>query len=405
MIPGRVARRVRVTTRNKLPLLPSSLFHRRTWRALAVLAVLTTNPFPFPFQAATIRATTTTTTTVRAFATGTSFPNRNRKQHERTPMPSNHHHQQQQQQQHKYQDSPTARSLASGRLESPSAERNKEPIWEVLSSEILSRLETNPSGEQQQQQQQQQPWRILEIAAGAGVHTEYMASRILRESTRTSASGSGDDNPFESESESEVPPPFVWYPTDPTEEALGSIRSRISSANLGKVVEEPEAVTLCASGICQEQARNRLLRGTTKSNDDDDDDDDDEFKFKFDVILCINMIHISPWEATLGLMKLAGEHLRQPEEEQKQERDGSGGGGSGSGGGYLYCYGPYRHEGKIVPSNENFDRSLKSRNPEWGVRNLRDVVDAANREGLELVDCIDMPANNNSLIFRCRKRL
>jgi len=99
MIPGRVARRVRVTTRNKLPLLPSSLFHRRTWRALAVLAVLTTNPFPFPFQAATIRATTTTTTTVRAFATGTSFPNRNRKQHERTPMPSNHHHQQQQQQQ------------------------------------------------------------------------------------------------------------------------------------------------------------------------------------------------------------------------------------------------------------------------------------------------------------------
>jgi len=113
MISGRVARRVRVTTRNKLPLLPSSLFHRRTWRALAVLAVLTTNPFPFPFQAAT---TTTTRTTVRAFATGTSFPNRNRKQHERTSMPSNHQHQ------HKYQDSPTAHSLASGRLESPSAE-------------------------------------------------------------------------------------------------------------------------------------------------------------------------------------------------------------------------------------------------------------------------------------------
>eukprot|EP00536_Pseudo-nitzschia_multiseries_P004929 jgi/Psemu1/254043/estExt_Genewise1Plus.C_870053 len=248
-----------------------------------------------------------------------------------------------------HHDSPTAFSMSSQRLESPSAERNKEPIWDVLSSKILPRLR-NENTNNNNNNNNNEPWKILEIAAGAGVHTEHLASRILDGCDY----GSRDDDP---------PPPFVWYPTDPTEEALASIRSRTSSANLGTVVAPPEAVTLGASGIC-----------------------------RFDVILCINMIHISPWEATLGLMNMAGKHLKEPEQEDSDD-----------GGGYLYCYGPYRHEGKVVPSNENFDRSLKSRNPEWGVRNLRDVINAADREGLELVECIDMPSNNNSLIF-CRRR-
>lgn len=50
--------------------------------------------------------------------------------------------------------------------------------------------------------------------------------------------------------------------------------------------------------------------------------------------------------------------------------------------------------------SRSFDRSLKSRNPDWGVRNLADVVKAAKKEGLELVEKVDMPANNTSLIFR-----
>lgn len=103
------------------------------------------------------------------------------------------------------------------------------------------------------------------------------------------------------------------------------------------------------------------------------------------------MIHIAPWEATLGLMRVAGQRLREPSGDESDNDNDSG---------YLYCYGPYKQDGIIIPSNESFDRSLKSSNPDWGVRNLLDVVTAAKKEGLELVEKADMPANNTSLIFR-----
>ena len=97
-------------------------------------------------------------------------------------------------------------------------------------------------------------------------------------------------------------------------------------------------------------------------------------------IVCINMIHISPWEACESLMRGAGRIL--PE------------------GGILYLYGPYKEKGEhTAPSNKDFDRSLKERNPEWGVRNLEDVVAEAEKNGLSLVRTIEMPANNLSVIF------
>ena len=98
-------------------------------------------------------------------------------------------------------------------------------------------------------------------------------------------------------------------------------------------------------------------------------------------ILCINMVHISPWEATLGLMKGAGRLLPQ--------------------GGLLYLYGAYRQQGvETAPSNEAFDRSLKERNPAWGLRQVEDVAQAAEAEGLRLESVTPMPANNLSLVFR-----
>jgi hypothetical protein len=100
-----------------------------------------------------------------------------------------------------------------------------------------------------------------------------------------------------------------------------------------------------------------------------------------DAILCINMVHISPWSATEGLMRGAGRLLasRAP----------------------LYLYGAYRQEGvPFAPSNEAFDQSLKARNPEWGVRNLEDVAAEAERNGLRLESVVPMPANNLSLVFR-----
>lgn len=102
---------------------------------------------------------------------------------------------------------------------------------------------------------------------------------------------------------------------------------------------------------------------------------------KVDVIICINMIHISPWAATEGLMAGAGRLLPS--------------------GGLLYLYGPYLEaDVETAPSNLAFDQSLKDRNPAWGLRHLDDVVALAARHGLTLAERIAMPANNLSLIFR-----
>jgi len=81
-----------------------------------------------------------------------------------------------------------------------------------------------------------------------------------------------------------------------------------------------------------------------------------------DAILCINMIHISPWAATAGLMRGAGRLL-----------------GDGA---PLYLYGPYRRGGvETAPSNEAFDESLRARDPAWGLRDLEDVVAEAEANG------------------------
>jgi len=70
-------------------------------------------------------------------------------------------------------------------------------------------------------------------------------------------------------------------------------------------------------------------------------------------------------------------------------------------GGVLYTYGPYKRGGAhTAESNERFDRSLRARDPRWGVRDVDDVAAAAREAGLELADVVEMPANNLSLIFR-----
>lgn len=100
-----------------------------------------------------------------------------------------------------------------------------------------------------------------------------------------------------------------------------------------------------------------------------------------DAILCINMIHIAPWEAALALFAEAGRLLPA--------------------GGVLYLYGPYRRHGlDTAPSNAEFDADLRRRDPEWGVRNLEDVELAAAASGLLLQEIVSMPANNLSVIFR-----
>jgi hypothetical protein len=101
-----------------------------------------------------------------------------------------------------------------------------------------------------------------------------------------------------------------------------------------------------------------------------------------DTIVCINMIHISPWQATVGLVSGAARLL---------PADGT-----------LFLYGPYKRAGRhTAPSNEAFDREfLKARNPAWGVRDLEAVAELARLHGFLAPEIVEMPANNLSLAFR-----
>lgn len=100
-----------------------------------------------------------------------------------------------------------------------------------------------------------------------------------------------------------------------------------------------------------------------------------------DAVICINMIHIAPWGATLALLQEAGALLPP--------------------GGVLYLYGPYLRGGvHTAPSNAAFDADLRRRNPEWGVRHLEEVARHASGSALVLTQVVPMPANNLSVVFK-----
>jgi len=97
-------------------------------------------------------------------------------------------------------------------------------------------------------------------------------------------------------------------------------------------------------------------------------------------VVCINMIHIAPWAATLGLMRGAAAVLEA--------------------GAPLILYGPFRRDGAhTAPSNADFDADLRLRDPAWGLRDLEAVVAAAAANGFAPPIIEAMPANNLSLIF------
>lgn len=100
-----------------------------------------------------------------------------------------------------------------------------------------------------------------------------------------------------------------------------------------------------------------------------------------DVVVCINMIHISPWVSVVGLVKGAFRVLPP--------------------GGLLFLYGPYKRGGQhTAPSNEAFDLDLRRRNPAWGVRDLEAVAHLAASAGFGAPSITQMPANNLSVFFR-----
>ena len=170
--------------------------------------------------------------------------------------------------------------------------------------------------------------KVLELASGAGEHAAYFARAM---------------------------PDWNWRPSDPEAEARASIAAWIEIESLSNVLA-PAAIDVCADAWGVED------------------------EAPYDALVCINMIHISPWEATLGLMAGAARLLRA--------------------GGVLYTYGAYKSGGAhTAPSNETFDAWLKQRDARFGVRGVEDVERAAQARGLRLHEIVEMPANNLSLVF------
>jgi SAM-dependent methyltransferase len=167
---------------------------------------------------------------------------------------------------------------------------------------------------------------VLEIASGSGEHVLHFAAALTT---------------------------LTWQPSDPSEDALASIAAWIAD-------DTPPNV--CAPLYLDAAAERWPVD-------------------RADAVIAINMVHISPWAATLGLLRHAGQLL--PDN------------------GPLVLYGPYRREGQaLAPSNAAFDADLRARNPEWGLRLLEDVVREAEAAGLRLDRVVAMPANNLSVIFR-----
>lgn len=148
---------------------------------------------------------------------------------------------------------------------------------------------------------------------------------------------------------------LTWLPSDPDPHSRISTASWISFKNLNNILS-PVDINVCSSdwGI--------------------------DHLAPFDAIVSINMIHIAPWDATLGLFAGAGRMLRV--------------------GGLLYLYGPFIHNGVYnALSNAAFDKTLRVSNPSWGLRDIADLEGVAAASGMRLSETIDMPANNTSLVF------
>jgi SAM-dependent methyltransferase len=167
--------------------------------------------------------------------------------------------------------------------------------------------------------------RVLEIASGTGEHAVHFAAAL---------------------------PHLTWQPADCDAQALKSIAAHRAAADLPNLLA-PLVLDAASPEWLMEQA---------------------------DAIVAINMVHISPWRTTRGLMAGAGRILPPR--------------------GVLYLYGAYKENGAhTAPSNAAFDLDLRRRNPEWGLRNLESVVDLAREYWLDLVERVEMPANNFSLVF------
>jgi SAM-dependent methyltransferase len=167
---------------------------------------------------------------------------------------------------------------------------------------------------------------VLEIASGSGEHALHFAAHF---------------------------PALRFQPTDPDAAALASIAAWRAEAALANLLPPLMLDVIAASWPAP----------------------------RADAMVCINMIHIAPWEATAALMQGAARILPPN--------------------GLLFLYGPFKQGGEhTAPSNAEFDASLRAQDARWGVRDLAAVEHHASAAGFAAPKVEAMPANNLSVIFR-----
>lgn len=167
---------------------------------------------------------------------------------------------------------------------------------------------------------------VLEVASGTGEHAVFMARRF---------------------------PALDWQPSDCATDALHSVDAWAQEAGLANL--RPAIALDAAAGEWPIEAA--------------------------DAVLSVNMVHISPWEATVGLFAGAGRLLPA--------------------GAPLILYGPFIEDGvETAPSNRAFDQGLKARDPRWGLRDLADVDALSTVRHFHRTARHEMPANNLVLVYR-----
>ncbi len=203
------------------------------------------------------------------------------------------------------------------RMFAPAAQRNRDAILQVLRGLLA------PDA------------FVLEIASGSGEHAAHFAAAL---------------------------PDCIFQPSDPDPARRASIDAWAAASGLANMLPALALDALADDWAADDWAVPLAMPAA-------------------DAVLCLNMIHIAPWAAAVGLVRNAARTLRH--------------------GGTLFLYGPFkRGDAHTAPSNAAFDRDLRERNPGWGIRELEAVTALAAGAGFAMPEIVEMPANNLSLLFR-----
>ena len=207
-------------------------------------------------------------------------------------------------------------------LTSPAAERNKVVIGDVIAKYVPK----------------EDSIVAVEVAAGYGSHMMYNSERF---------------------------PNVRWYVTEKDQSCMDSISAHLN----------------CASATPRTNVVGPFIFDVSEEHNWPSELE--ELKEKADIVLSVNLLHITEWENVQGLFAAASKLLKK------------------NGKGKLLTYGPFSTDGQLTPkSNVEFNEHLKLMNPDWGIRDITELTEEASRGGnMVLEEVCDMPANNKTLVW------